>query len=247
MFLVVELLNFRKIDETLSRPYILITHNSDFSFSRRIIRAAENSPNLRHWFGQNLESNSKLTTIPIGFENYRWGRMKPDIYSRLHGRNLVKSFLAVANFNPRNDERKNLLSILQKQSWVQIIDIGYSDANSNMSLHEKHESWLSSQQKFKYAFSPFGNGIDCHRTWEMLLIGVIPIVKSSILDDLFRPLEAKGAIIITKDWSDIDESFLLSHWETVGNDYIDRIWTLKVPEELYMDFWISKIHSKLNF
>ena len=37
-----------------------------------------------------------------------------------------------------------------------------------------------------YAFivSPHRNGLDCHRTWEALVLGCIPIVKTSPIDDL---------------------------------------------------------------
>jgi hypothetical protein len=36
-------------------------------------------------------------------------------------------------------------------------------------------------EKINYAFvaSPYGGGPDCHRTWEALILGCIPIVKSS--------------------------------------------------------------------
>ena len=33
--------------------------------------------------------------------------------------------------------------------------------------------------KHKFCISPPGNGVDCHRTWECLYLGVIPIVEKS--------------------------------------------------------------------
>jgi hypothetical protein len=39
-----------------------------------------------------------------------------------------------------------------------------------------------------YAFEicPRGNGLDCHRTWEALLLRSIPIVRTSTLDPLYE-------------------------------------------------------------
>ena len=47
--------------------------------------------------------------------------------------------------------------------------------------------------------APRGGGLDCHRTWEMLYFGMIPIVKTSSLDSLFSSLP----VIILQDWDEI--------------------------------------------
>lgn len=53
----------------------------------------------------------------------------------------------------------------------------------------------------QYAFvvSPHGNGLDCHRTWESLALGSIPIVKTSGIDSLFDDLP----VWIVQDWSEV--------------------------------------------
>ena len=33
-------------------------------------------------------------------------------------------------------------------------------------------------QRSRFVLSPAGNGVDCHRTWEALLMGAVPIVPS---------------------------------------------------------------------
>ena len=42
--------------------------------------------------------------------------------------------------------------------------------------------------KAKFALSPGGTGPDTYRTWEALLVGTIPIVKTSQLDNLYSDL-----------------------------------------------------------
>jgi hypothetical protein len=45
----------------------------------------------------------------------------------------------------------------------------------------------SAMVKFPFALSPPGTGLDSHRTWEILLLGVIPVVKKNpAWDVLFR-------------------------------------------------------------
>jgi len=58
--------------------------------------------------------------------------------------------------------------------------------------------------KYKYVLSPHGNGLDCHRTWESLALGCIPIMKSSSLDPMFEGLP----VLIVSDWSMITEELL---------------------------------------
>jgi hypothetical protein len=48
----------------------------------------------------------------------------------------------------------------------------------------------------QFVVSPQGNGIDCHRTWEAMALGCIPIVKSHELD----PLLSQFPILIVPDW-----------------------------------------------
>ena len=42
--------------------------------------------------------------------------------------------------------------------------------------------------KYKFILSPPGAGIDCHRTWEALYCGTIPIVISSSINELYEDL-----------------------------------------------------------
>ena len=51
-------------------------------------------------------------------------------------------------------------------------------ATSAARLHEQYRS-------FVFGLSPRGNGVDCHRTWEMLYFGMIPVMLRSTIDPLF--------------------------------------------------------------
>jgi len=45
-------------------------------------------------------------------------------------------------------------------------------------------------------------GLDCHRTWELFLAGVILILKTSSLDQMY--LQNDLPVIILNDWSELN-------------------------------------------
>jgi len=58
---------------------------------------------------------------------------------------------------------------------------------------------------YKFIISPEGNGIDCHRHYEALMAGCIPIVEDN---HLIREKYRGCPILFTKDYSEINEFYL---------------------------------------
>jgi hypothetical protein len=50
-----------------------------------------------------------------------------------------------------------------------------------------------------YVLSPSGNGIDCHRTWEALFLGSIPVVRREFWPFLHLDLN----VVALNDWQDL--------------------------------------------
>ena len=71
------------------------------------------------------------------------------------------------------------------------------------------ENYLEDLSHHKFAVSPEGNGIDCHRTWECLYLGVIPIVKESKAMSFFKDLP----ILFVDNYDDITPEFLEKEYE----------------------------------
>ena len=67
----------------------------------------------------------------------------------------------------------------------------------------RNKTW-NEMIKYKWIISPHGNGLDCHRTYEAIALGCIPIVKTSTLDIIYKDMP----IIIVKNWSDITIDYL---------------------------------------
>tara|TARA_B110000211_G_C14089187_1_gene558071 strand:+ start:417 stop:4046 length:3630 start_codon:yes stop_codon:yes gene_type:complete len=93
--------------------------------------------------------------------------------------------------------------------------------------HEHHAKMSQKRTFAEYShhmrgISPPGNGLDCHRTWELIFLGVVPIVKKGILDALYSKLP-HGTVQIVRDWKDACDN-----------------WTLTVPDAHVLDmrWWI---------
>jgi len=90
--------------------------------------------------------------------------------------------------------------------------------------------------KYRFVLSPRGVGLDCHRTWEILFFGGIPVVETSSLDPLFEGLP----VLVVDKYSDIcrdPEHF----FETAYNRLQS---TLPVPDEVFtMEWWLTRHHG----
>jgi hypothetical protein len=71
---------------------------------------------------------------------------------------------------------------------------------------------------YKFVISPEGNGIDCHRHYEALMAGAIPIVEDN---ELIREKYKGCPILYTKDYSEINESYLQEIYEKMINETYD--------------------------
>jgi len=87
-----------------------------------------------------------------------------------------------------------------------------------------------------FVISPPGNGSDCHRTYENLILGNIPILlRTTLCDDGF--FERVGCIVVD-NYSEITPQFL--------DDYIEKHpYDPKLKEELLMRYWVDKISSSI--
>jgi hypothetical protein len=93
----------------------------------------------------------------------------------------------------------------------------------------RKETWLN-QCNYSFVISPHGNGLDCHRTWEALCLGSIPIVKKSNISDLFDDLP----VLIIDNWFDIKEDLLIKTIHDFKNKQFNY-------DKLLLKYWIDKM------
>jgi hypothetical protein len=139
--------------------------------------------------------NDEWVPFPIGMSwqilNYK-GTLE-DIQKGPHDNQVLCAI------HPRTDDRrrttgKNRLSILHNLGKNGIHNTGMGN-----------DDYLRTLTRHQFVISPEGNGIDCHRHYEALMAGCIPIVERN--DKL---LEKYGncPILFTDDYSEIKSDYL---------------------------------------
>jgi hypothetical protein len=158
-----------------------------------------------------LIEHPKIIKIPIGLDyhtlsqnTYYWGNKKSAIEQETELMNIKtkpfweRELKCYSNFhfvdygNKFGYSRKDIINIVPKNI------IYYEPTQINRLV-----TW-NNQTEYAFVISPFGNGMDCHRTWEALILGCIVIVKSSPLDILYNELP----VLIVNEWEDITEQLL---------------------------------------
>lgn len=213
---------FTVIHPRISHKYILISHNSDLS-SPGTYRSFLNDNKIIAWFAVNtdISNHPKLIPIPIGIANAycpKIGDCRLLDQLRSHLPSEKKHLLYVNFLTNTNPERKILEDSFAKKIFC---------------YNAQRKSWpdyLIDMGQSKFVLCPHGNGLDCHRTWEALLMGSIPIVKTSTLDPLYKNLP----ILIIQNWSEITEELLNKKYaEITSNSYN--------LERLFAPYWIDQI------
>lgn len=95
---------------------------------------------------------------------------------------------------------------------------------------DRLDTWIT-QSEYAFVISPHGNGLDCHRTWEALALGCIPIMKTSALDPMFKGLP----VLIVNEWSAVTPELLYK----TQKEYVERTdWQM---EKLTLAYWVHEI------
>jgi hypothetical protein len=211
--------------DSIQQPFVLITHNGDKPSPGAYADQLSN-PKILHWFASNpsVQNHSKLTPIPIGLMNMRWPEGNIDKFKyafKTHRKPWSqRTRLLYVNFALRTNivQRKQALEQASKIKNVQIIKRRIT-----------FETYLQQIGNVKYVLSPPGNGLDCHRTWEALFMGAVPIVLTSDLDPVFTNTRS----LIVNNWSNLTRNHLLS-FDFSMNDHL-------LPDVLYAQYWREKI------
>jgi hypothetical protein len=227
---------FSYLHPKIDAKYILITHNSDLAPigltavdhppTTFTLEKYLDDPKIIVWFAQNIDrEHPKLKAIPIGIANSCWKHGNITILNKameqiplLNERN--ESIYINCTSSPHLKERLHALECLKKKSFC--YHVGYKNFSS----------YLEEIKQFKFVLSPPGNGFDCHRTWEALLMGCIPIVKHSLLDSLYQDLP----IILVNDWNEVTPTSLNSELTKIASRSLKQ-------EKMYAQYWIDLIKS----
>ena len=164
-----------KILPEIDHPFELVTHNSDYTAGR--VERILNHPHLVQWKGCNMLPHPKTLGIPLGLQNVdMWGKTDKDHLRQCASTPKTKllyfNFRVATNPTVRGECERHLLA----QGYVK---------NEGKPWKE----YIQELAQYKYCASPDGNGVDSHRTWECIALGVTPILlKNPIMYHWFKDL-----------------------------------------------------------
>jgi hypothetical protein len=233
----------------INKNFVLVSGDSDLCVPRESLKAEEfntlvNSHYLIKWFSQNtqFQGHPIIVQMPIGLDfhtisNDPFNKWKlPDechlpseqemilvnikenalpFYERIQ-----KIYVNFTIDNDRFGDRKKSLETISPD----LLEI-------NNTFTPRTNNWKNTI-KYSFVLSPFGNGLDCHRTWEALCLGCIPIVKAPNFSKLFEDLP----VLNINDWNNITQELL----EKTIEDFKTKTFNY---DKLQLKYWINQFKT----
>lgn len=207
----------------ISVPYILVTHNSIHKAPGKFEQFIDD-PKIIAWFGKNTSlKHSKLHPLPLGIMNKHWPAGKASIIESVRSKigTYNKNKLLYINFDLKtNKERVDIVQLFEGKSWT------------HKAERKPFNEYLQDLAESKFVLSPEGTSIDCHRTWEAMLVGSIPVVVHSTIDAVFEGLP----VLLVDSFEQVTEEFLNSKYQEMSQKKYQE-------ERLFADYWRNKIFA----
>jgi hypothetical protein len=232
--------------------FVLVTGDSDMCVPKEALSNTEtyvliNSQYLTKWFAQNtqIQHHEKIIQLPIGLDyhtisnnpNHNWKtpgenhlpRFQEEILINLRQQmkpyyeRIPKIYINFTLNNDRFQQRKRAFLEIPKDLLA---------INNNFT--KRTENWRNITN-YTFVLSPFGVGMDCHRTWEALCLGAIPILKAPNFTKMFENLP----VLIVNEWSDITQELL----DKTIIDFQSRTFNY---DNLTLQYWVKQIYTPLN-
>lgn len=181
------------------------------------------------------DGSDSWTEFPIGmgysYKNYQFGDHS----------NLILSAISAHTDRRRRPTGKNRESILNTLSINGILNIKLNP-----------QEYFAKLPTYKFIVSPEGNGIDCHRHYEALIAGCIPIVEyHSGVQEKY----GNCPILYTKDYSEVTPEYLEQKYiEMIDKEYdFSKLflssYSLSIQKEIKLngDYWMKKLTGKPHY
>lgn len=215
--------SFTKNINLLKYPIILVTSDGDASVPTDIniktLDILHNSPLIKIWYTQNFDQLThykqfikKIRHYPIGFDLHTVRHESLNTPNK-----IISTMIQLRNtssekplsifcdlHNSKTDkatggQRSRIYPILKNTSHVVFLENRVTPK----------ELWKKYANDHTFIISTHGNGLDCHRTWEILLLGGIVITKKSSLDPMFKDLP----VVLVDDWDECKDYNNLKKWK----------------------------------
>ena len=202
VFVKTDLLSWFLINRKIDAPITLVTGVSDLSPSKSDCEQICKNSNILKWIGCNIEySHPKIIKVPIG----------------------------VGELERMNGNHEQLVTLHKHRvSWDEKLESVCVPYHSNTSTNRHltptlpklpFEEYMKEISKYKFVVCQKGNGIDTHRVCEVLLMGSVPIITHSGLDDMY----SQWPVLLVDNFEAINTSSF--QWdEEKYQEFLDIFW-----------------------
>lgn len=242
------------LNNVINFEFILITNHFDTDMptgllNNNILDLFLSNKCLVRWYVQNaVIKHPKITSIPIGMDyhtianssNHSWGPHQTPLEQentlielrtnmKTWTNRILKIYTTCNLFfgSGHGQDRRDALEQVPKD----LLD-------KEDQRIPRIDTWKK-QMEYVFVLSPHGNGLDCHRTWEALLLGCIPIVKTSPIDNIFKDLP----VLIVESWSDVNLKLLENTIIKFQKGGYENTHPTHINDKLKMRYWIDKINN----
>ena len=184
-----------------------------------------------------IDGNDRWQSFPIGMQ-----------YSYIYNQPIKlgdHSNLVLCAFNNTTDQYRRPLYNRR------VIETNLLKNNiTNIALNSS--DYFASLPTYKFVISPEGNGINCHRHYEALIAGCIPIIENNLH---IQQKYAGLPILYTDDYTEITNDYLNTQYEIMLNTTYDfsRLFIsfYSQDEQTLLkkcgNYWMKKLTNKLVY
>ena len=235
--------------EFINKKFVLVSGDSDLCVPIESLKENEfnnliYSSNLIIWYTQNTryQNHNKIVQLPIGLDyhsisenpNHNWKLSEENsmpIEQEIVLKNIINNYKPFYERIPQIYVNFSLINDRFNQRKQSLINIPNNLLKINNNFTKRTDNW-NIMSNYTFILSPFGNGMDCHRTWEALCLGCIPILKAPNFVNLFEGLP----VLFVNNWNEITEDLLLKTIENFKHTNFDY-------NKLRLNYWVNKINS----
>lgn len=239
----------KNILPTVRVPFVLVTGDSDRGAPCDIFNDvldmnwADFVANelIVHWFCQNIdlmmETHPKITPIPIGLDYHTlshndrhvWGCRKTPAEQEKDLLNTRKVHPPLMSEN-RNVKMCMTNAVIHNKSRLTFAKALENKAEMFDYIRGNRQYCWDKHQHYTCVLSPIGNGLDCHRTWEALVLNTVPIINSPTLSRLCANLP----VIVVDDWSKVTREFIMDQLQVIREQKYTN-------DKLTLRYWMTLI------
>jgi hypothetical protein len=240
----IDLYIFAQNIHKLSKPCILITSDGvrpvPSSYNINICNIILENLNIKKWYTQNYDKSiihNKLCHYPIGFDLHtnQWlvnNSISDKINFMINCRQNHETNKRISN-KIYSDTHHSISHPIRTEIYNLIKN------NSMFKLSNKIESFMYityNYNKYNFVLSPRGRGVDCHRTWELFLAGVIVITLTSPLDEMY--INNNLPVVILQNLNELNNitQDKLNKWYKL---HIDKTDINNIFPRLTYNYWIK--------